>query len=179
MAWTAPMTFTANTVLTAAQLNTHLRDNLMETAPAKATTAGSFFVGTGLNSISERIPGAQRVSTSESTASTSFTNLSTVGPSVTVTTGSRALVLVSSYLFNTNINSATFVSYDISGATTRAALTGTSITLDGQPASQAMRMGTSNYETILTPGVNTFTMKYAVGSGTGTFADRNLVVIPY
>lgn len=47
------MTFVSNAVLTAAQLNTHLRDNLLETAPAKATAPGRFIVSTGLNSISE------------------------------------------------------------------------------------------------------------------------------
>jgi hypothetical protein len=30
----------------------------------------------------------------------------------------------------------------------------------------------------LTPGSNTFTMKYRVSSGTGTFADRRISVMP-
>lgn len=39
MAWTAPMTASANGTLTAAQFNTHVRDNLLETETAKATAA--------------------------------------------------------------------------------------------------------------------------------------------
>ncbi len=49
MAWTAPITFTSGSVLTAAQLNTYLRDNLNETAPAKFTAAGQLFVSTAAN----------------------------------------------------------------------------------------------------------------------------------
>lgn len=53
MAWTAPITF-VNGMLPASQLNQMLRDNMNETAPAKATTAGSYFASSGLNSIAER-----------------------------------------------------------------------------------------------------------------------------
>lgn len=37
MAWTSPLTATANGTLTAAQYNTHARDNFLEMEPAKAT----------------------------------------------------------------------------------------------------------------------------------------------
>lgn len=50
MAWTAPKTWT-NAVLTAAELNTHVRDNLNETAPGKVTTAGDIVYATGANTI--------------------------------------------------------------------------------------------------------------------------------
>lgn len=39
MAWTAPLTAALNGTLTAAQFNTHVRDNLLETEAAKATAA--------------------------------------------------------------------------------------------------------------------------------------------
>ena len=54
MAWSAPMTAVANTVFTAAQFNQHVRDNLNETAPAKATASGGYFVATGVNAIAQR-----------------------------------------------------------------------------------------------------------------------------
>lgn len=178
MAWTAPMTFTANSVLTAAQLNTHLRDNLMETAPAKATQSGSIFVGTGPNSIAERVLATARVSAAETTSSTSYTNVSTAGPSVTVTTGVQALIFVGCYLQNSSANVGTAMSWEISGATTRAALDLTAISNDGAPANQPIRASNHDLMTGLTPGVNTFTAKYRVAAGTGTFGDRIITVIP-
>ena len=51
MAWTAPRTWVVGEVLTAALLNTHLRDNMLETAPAKAATAGDVFYADDANSL--------------------------------------------------------------------------------------------------------------------------------
>lgn len=51
MAWTAPRTWTTGEIVTAALLNTHLRDNLLETAPAKVTTAEDMIVGAGANNL--------------------------------------------------------------------------------------------------------------------------------
>jgi hypothetical protein len=51
MAWTAPRTWVSGETLTAALLNTHLRDNLLETAPAKVTTAGDLTYATGANAL--------------------------------------------------------------------------------------------------------------------------------
>ena len=51
MAWTAPRTWVVGEVLTAALLNTHLRDNLLETAPAKVTTAEDILVATAGNAL--------------------------------------------------------------------------------------------------------------------------------
>ena len=43
------MTAVASSVFTAAQFNTFIRDNLNETSPAKATTAGAYFTVSGTN----------------------------------------------------------------------------------------------------------------------------------
>ena len=51
MAWTAPRTWTTGEIVTAAHMNTHVRDNLLESAPAKATTAGDVFYATAANTI--------------------------------------------------------------------------------------------------------------------------------
>jgi hypothetical protein len=56
MAWTAPQTWTAAQVVDESDLNTHLRDNLLETAPAKASTAGFIIRVTGANAIEEADP---------------------------------------------------------------------------------------------------------------------------
>lgn len=50
MAWTNPKTWAA-AVLSVADMNTHVRDNLNETVPAKVTTAGDIVVATGANAI--------------------------------------------------------------------------------------------------------------------------------
>lgn len=174
MAWTAPMTAVSGSVYTAAQFNMFVRDNLNETAPAKATTAGSHFAGTGLNSIAERIAATDIVATSQTTTSTSYTDLATVGPTITATTGPYAIV----FLYNSNVNSTTvssLMSFEVSGASSISAADNTSIGIAGTAGS---REGAAFLLTTLTPGSNTFRCKYRVGSGTGTFADRRITVFP-
>jgi hypothetical protein len=80
MAWSAPMTAVANATFTSAQFNQYVRDNLLECAPAKATTPGRLIVTTGPNAITERVVTQASISTSETTTSTSYTDLATTGP---------------------------------------------------------------------------------------------------
>ena len=49
MAWTTPKTWSSGYVVLAADLNTHLRDNLNVTAPAVMTTAGDILYASGAN----------------------------------------------------------------------------------------------------------------------------------
>jgi len=49
MAWTTPRTWASGYVVLAADLNTHLRDNLNVTAPAVMTTAGDILYASGAN----------------------------------------------------------------------------------------------------------------------------------
>ncbi len=58
IAWTAPRTWVANDILTAAQLNAHVRDNLLETAVAKATAAGEVPYATAANALAMLSPTA-------------------------------------------------------------------------------------------------------------------------
>ena len=55
MAWTAPKTFVSGAILTAAELNTHLRDNLNETCPNTAAAAGDLVYADGANSMGSRV----------------------------------------------------------------------------------------------------------------------------
>jgi len=115
------------------------------------------------------------VATSQTTTSTSFTDLATVGPSVTVTTGTSVLVFVSAFLDNTNEQIQ--CDFDISGATTRSA-TATTALITRNNSGQA-RLGATRVNLVtVTAGSNTFTMKYSVNAGTGTFADRVITVVP-
>ena len=51
MGWTTPRTWASGEVVTAALLNTHLRDNLLETAPGLVTTDGDMVVATGAGAL--------------------------------------------------------------------------------------------------------------------------------
>lgn len=180
MAWSAPMTAVANTAFTAAQFNTFLRDNLLETAPAKATTPSGYFVTTGTNSIEERVAQSQIISMSESTTSTSYTDLVTFGPSITLTTGSHALVIWGGQVGNTTSTTASSrIAMQVSGATSIAATDNQAFGHVQSPGTSARTIGTNGYlYTTLTPGTNTFTLKYRVSSGQGLFHFRKLSVLP-
>ncbi|MFJ8538192.1 hypothetical protein [Streptomyces sp. NPDC093591] len=177
MAWSAPMTAVASSVFTAAQFNTFLRDNLNETAPAKATTAGSHFAVSGVNEIAERLSESASVLISETTTGTSFTDLATVGPAVTVETGPCALVIIHGSMENTGAGSSR-MAYDVSGATTIAAADNRGIGVFGTAGTGIITSGVAWHDD-LTPGANTFTAKYRVASGTGTFLSRRIVVVPF
>ncbi len=53
MSWTTPRTWVNGEIPGATEMNAHVRDNMNETAPAKATTAGELIVVTGANAIAE------------------------------------------------------------------------------------------------------------------------------
>lgn len=177
MAWSAPITFVANSVLTAAQLNEQLRDNMSETAPAKASTAGRLIVTTGPNQITERAFDQDSVSTAQSTASTAYTDLGTVGPRVTVTTGNLAFVVITARMENGTAGGSCLASFAISGATTQAAADTYAVYHRSASGGYALRASAAAIVAV-NPGSNTFTMKYKVGNtGTATFQDRRIQVL--
>lgn len=117
MAWSTPLTAVANASLTAAQWNASVRDNLLETAPAKATTATGYFVATGTNAIAQRVPLSSAIATDQSTTSTGgYANLTTSGPAVTVTTGVAALVCFGAWMTNDTGGARALMSYEIGRA---------------------------------------------------------------
>lgn len=178
MTWTTVPTWTTGQVLTAAHLNL-IGANLNETAPGKATTAGGLFVATGTNAIAERIPQTAFQTASETYSSTSYGNLATVGPSVTVTSGSRAMVILSGFMSNNTGGGNSFMAADVSGATTIAAQDATALRAESSAANDNYQMSYVYYEEGLTPGSNVFTVKYRVTTGTTTFDDRRITVFPF
>jgi hypothetical protein len=178
MAWTAPMTAVAGSVFTAAQFNQHLRDNLAETAPAKATVPGSYFTTSATNQIAERVPAQASVNAGEQTTSTSFTDLTTPGPSVTLSTGVQALVVISAEINNNTASQAGRVAVDISGATTLAPDNNKTLRQETNGTGEFQRASLVYLQTGLTPGTNTFKMMYAVPGGTGSFNFRNILILP-
>jgi hypothetical protein len=180
MAWTSPRTWIAGETLTATLLNTHLRDNMLETEASLATGNG-YFVGAALNDLVERKPKQSIVTGSTSTSSTTFTGSS---PAVTVTTSDRALVLWSAdFENNTGGGSGglgnTWMSIAVSGATTDAASDAHSVVGQDTTANRNRQYMRHKFYVALTPGSNTFTCQYRVtGACTGTWANRRLVVFP-
>lgn len=177
MAWTTPLTAVANAALTAAQWNASVRDNLLMTAPAITTANGSLMVGNGTNAIVERNPGQNVVGTSETTASTSYTNLTTFGPVVTVTSGGRAIVIFGCEVTNSTGGSRSLMSYGVSNATTVASTDASAVTFTAPTAAYVVQCSRVIMQS-LTNGSNIFTCQYRVLSGTGTWGQRNLVVVP-
>lgn len=178
MAWSTPLTAVSNAALTAAQWNASVRDNLLETAVAKATQSGSYFTGTGVNTLAERVAASSSVSTTETTTSATYTDLTTPGPAVTATSGTRALVFTMAYLINNTVNANSYMSVEVSGSSTLApndaqAIAHTSATVGAQVACSAAMMF------VLTAGSSVYTAKYRVSSGTGSFANRRMTVMPF
>jgi hypothetical protein len=174
MAWTSPMTAVANTVFTAAQFNTFVRDNLLETAPAKAGAAGQLIVATGANQIIARTPSQNGISGSDTSASTTYVDLSVAGPSVTANTGATALVFLYADMFNSS-SFKNFVSVAVSNASSIAAADTNALS---HADTQDERSAGVIYLTGLTVGTNTFKMMYRVNGGTGTWNDRKIAVVP-
>ena len=121
--------------------------------------------------------GNTKIATSETTTSTTFANLATAGPSVTVNVGSSGKVelVVRARAKNSAANDC-YIGVDISGATTTAA---TTIWLhNGNGADVLGEFSAQTIVTGLAAGSTTFKMQYAVAAGTGTFSQRELTVKP-
>jgi hypothetical protein len=106
------------------------------------------------------------------TASTTFTDLTgaVVGPSATVDVGpqGKVLVLWRSQFANDTLGAFCLMGIDVSGANTAAASDPISLNSQ-QAADHDTGAGTHHLYTGLTPGPTTFTAKYRVTSGTGTW----------
>jgi hypothetical protein len=114
------------------------------------------------------------VATEESTSSTTYTDLSTSGPAVTITTGTKALVIVTAQIY-LNINERlAYMSYAVSGASSIAASDAVAVQSNSQVEN---RMSAASRLTTLTAGSNTFTAKYKSTTTTGYFKNRNIIVI--
>lgn len=180
MAWTAPITFAAGSTLTAAQLNTYLRDNMLEQGPAIVTATGQYLLSDGANSLAAYVPAQSTATADVSTTSSTYVTLGSSTPSVTLTTGTRAIVTIAAGMSQNTDNLACYASYAISGATTTAASDSWSIHVDGVTGGNFCRFSIME-RPALTAGSNTFTMRYNAGGsgGTATFRDRQIAVIPF
>jgi hypothetical protein len=112
------------------------------------------------------------VTTNESTSSTSYTGLTTAG-AVTLTTGTKALVIVGMASGNPSGGARQFMSFGVSGATTRAADDQVCVSI---AANNTQSVSKASVVT-LTAGSNTFTTQFKTSNDTGSFSNRYLIVI--
>lgn len=121
------------------------------------------------------------VATSQGTTSTTYTDLTTSGAAVTLTTGTKALIIITVNGTCPNTNGRIWADFDISGATTRSASDDTAWQYEQPGSTTIPYIGFSRVTmlTTLTAGSNTFTMKYkgTNGFGTATFSKRSITVI--
>lgn len=118
------------------------------------------------------------VNTFETTSSTSYADLATSGPSITITTGTTAFVTISGISARSvgGAGNTAFVTFEVSGASSIAAIddNGSSAASPGNgfgvPFSRTLKI------TGLTPGSNVFTLKYRVDGATFGFRNRSIVV---
>src|SRR6266540_6315960 len=83
MAWNSPMTAIAGGVVSAADFNQFIRDNLNVSEGALSLTPSGYMAVTGAHTIAERVPANDFITTQETTTSTTYTNLATVRPTCT------------------------------------------------------------------------------------------------
>jgi hypothetical protein len=181
-------------------------DTINEATGGNGTTVGGvnlksgIVTGSGAGLTSATVPGAALVNASvtpsklatgaaqafvttvENTTSTSYADLTTTTDTVTVTIGANGLALVSIHcgeITNGTSTTRTRVSFAVSGATTQAATDTYSLQVVTSNASLP-QIGASGVFLLtgLTAGSTTFKMKYKVDSGTGSFTNRRIAVVP-
>jgi hypothetical protein len=200
-AQTTVPTFTAAQVLTAAQMNDSARTGVPVFAGTTERDAG--FGGTGEKTLAEgqlcylestdvvqyydgsawRTVGpfvdSAEVATLQTTTSTTFVDLATVGPAVTMTTGTKVLVFVTCGTISPGGTSGIgSMGVTVSGASTISANDNNCMILFSDNNLRTWALSYV-YPLTVTAGSNTFTAKYRTraGGSTSGFENRRLMVV--
>lgn len=175
MAWTAVPTFVSGNVLTAAQQNI-LGGNLNETAAAKASSAGQYFVATAANTLAARSVSSDANNAIKTTTSTTY--ITSDMPSVNITCGTTAIVFLHCYAEMGTNSQAGFYSFTVSGTSTVAGNDDRSVE-NGRFTSEFSFAASGVFLiTGLTAGSgNVFTGCIRVTGGTGTWDSRRIMVM--
>lgn len=145
--WTAPLTWTTDQLVTASDLNTHLRDNL-EFLKDPPTTAAL------LNE-----------SANYSTTSTTFVNVDATKLTLTLTTsGGAVLIGFSGMCLNSGGTFAIYFDVDIDGARFAG-----DDGITGSAAAAVEHFAFAILKTGLAAGTHTFKLMWRVSAGTGVF----------
>ncbi len=152
MAWTTPKTWTTGELVTAAQLNTHIRDNL--------------------NALFNPVTGVATITTDITTTNTSFEDAT--GLSVTLTTaGDTVLAVFTGTIGISGAANTIFIDFH-DGSTRIGGTEGLIKKLFDGTASET-NGSFSHVITGLTPGSNTIKVQWRVDAGTGTITATNQV----
>lgn len=156
------------------------------TASTVATaTGGTTFIPSGITTTYNGTswvctsPVGSYTGASQTRANAAYGDLATVGPSVTLATGTTALVSIKCYMQNSAAagSGAAGVAVAVSGATTLAASDGNGLLYLSAGANFYAQWGATFVIGGLTAGTNTFTLKYrSAGADTATFQDRFITV---
>jgi len=125
-----------------------------------------------------KVPVSNTIATSQTTSSTSFTDLATVGPTVTITTGTDALVILTATIAASSDARMASMGFAVSGATTIAVSDATSLRASASTTNFDPYSMSAIFRVTLTAGSNVFTAKYRNSSvANATFANRTLMVV--
>lgn len=117
------------------------------------------------------------IDTREGTSSTTYTDLASVGPTVSVNVVSGRMKVTQSCLVeNANAGATSLMSFAFSGANVIAAADRTALSVYFDTAASAFRLTFVRVFTALNNGVTQVQSKYRVTTGTGFFAERDLIV---
>ena len=206
MAWTAPRTWITSETVTAAMMNSHVRDNFLETSAATASAAGDLVYADAANSMGSRLAIGtvyshlaatsngpvwrqfKADSRSDSATGGAAGDYRTLGGvswyndsnqvEVIAATGSAALVSIKARMSNSTAGAYVIVSYSISGDTTLASSVDRGIYYESGAANDAALFGVTIYQSGLSTGDNTFTMTGYISSGQGTIQNPAIIVQP-
>lgn len=171
-------------MLTAAIWNASVRDDLLTTFPALASTSGGYFAVSAANAVAQRVPTAAAQTGAETTTSTTYTatlsgGAGTAGPSIASVTTSGKVLIAFHCRQSTNASGVNvWTSVAVSGASTIAATDNWAISAD--QLNIQIYHGICYIEPNIVSGSNTYTMQYHIASaGTATFSARRLNILPF
>ena len=119
--------------------------------------------------------GSSYVATEQGTSSGTFVGLTTA-QTVTLTTGTAALVFLSCNVYNLTAGVGVLMGFAISGATTTAASNPYSASFYNQVGGVNTQL-CAVYPVVLTAGSNTFTAQFATNGGTAQYRNRTIAVL--
>jgi hypothetical protein len=173
------MTATVGLAYQAGNWNVHFRDNMLASGVGVLTSgAGRHIATTGTNAVAERTGNVGTVPATQTAISTTFVDLLTPGPAVTVASGPKALISFGADIQNSQAGQGGRVGVAVSGATTIAASDTTSVLAESGNVNDRFQFSLVTAIDVNT-GNNTFTLKYRlVGLGGAIFGNRWLAVVP-
>lgn len=157
-----------------------IKGNFDASPNALATQPGQIFAATGANTIVARYPTWATNGNSQTTASTTYTDLATAGPSISATVGVRALLIYGAEMSNNTSGFWAIAAPEAgAGSTITSASDGQAIQFKTAAVDQGVSCCQTLFLDAMTPATYTFTLKYRVTGGTGAFTDRRIQIVPF